>query len=94
LQGTLTNGVLRGQEGWRLELRLRTNANTMNCIYATDDRLPGNLLIVGYQYADGGWNDRRSCYAVKTENAANILCQHVANKKQAADSGQHWRYDF
>ncbi|MBR4355848.1 MAG: prepilin-type N-terminal cleavage/methylation domain-containing protein [Elusimicrobiaceae bacterium] len=97
LQGTTTGAVLRGNEGWTLELRLSSDAPEINGIYATDSRLPGLLLIVGYQYAspDGGyWNNRRSCYAVKTNSDANILCQRVANTKHALNSGQHWRYDF
>ena len=94
IPGTVSGNIVSVPNQWKLELRLYNANSVPNSVLATDARLPGILVIAAYQRAelDTVFNNRRSCYAEKTNALANTLCQHIANKKTGVDAGEYYNY--
>ena len=94
INGTATNTILTNSVGWRLEITLtRLNSGQPNAIYATDSRLPGNMLIFAYQ--NSSWNGARACYADISNQLANVVCKNASGKTAPGTStGTQYGYFF
>ncbi|WP_428048788.1 type IV pilin protein [Candidatus Avelusimicrobium caledoniensis] len=76
VQGSGTGRSRTNPAGWTLELTLnKLNSGQPDAVYATDSRLPGNLLIFSYSKASG--NIGKACYANSSNQLANAICKNA-----------------
>ena len=61
-----------------------------------DSRLPGILILYGMNNSGNTtWNNRRACYAEKTNTQADLLCQYVTGTKTPhMDDTRYNKYFF
>ncbi len=78
----------------RITIALQNQTNP-DAVGVFDDRFPGIFFYFGFYHTTfRNWAGRRSCYASKTNENANLLCTQLTGGRKTDSGGGWWVYFF